>query len=268
MSDIILFEQHGDSFYPTAATGSFWGSKVLHGGAVAALLGHILQQQKLETNWRFNRISIDLIKPVQREPLSVSVECIRNGSRLKVFRVDIKNESELLVSGSVLAQKLTDIKRPENAPILSKLLPGPKSLDEINVDEFFRSQGFDQVEPGFNKYMYLRMISPWVLNGHGKVWMKVPVRVVEDEEMSPFVYACMFSDFGNGIGQIQLGKTGGIVNADIVMHLLHYPIGEWIGIDASTYMESDGIAVVRATFYDREGAFAFTQHASMPNIQI
>jgi hypothetical protein len=86
--------------------------------------------------------------------------------------------------------------------------------------------------------------------------------------MSPFVYACMFSDFGNGIGQIQLGKTGGIVNADIVMHLLHYPIGEWIGIDASTYMESDGIAVVRATFYDREGAFAFTQHASMPNIQI
>ena len=52
------------------------------------------------------------------------------------------------------------------------------------------------------------------------------------------------------------------------MHLLHYPIGEWIGIDASTYMESDGIAVVRATFYDREGAFAFTQHASMPNIQI
>jgi len=87
--------------------------------------------------------------------------------------------------------------------------------------------------------------------------------------MSPFVYACMFSDFGNGIGQIQLGKNRRQLLMLISLCIcLHYPIGEWIGIDASTYMESDGIAVVRATFYDREGAFAFTQHASMPNIQI
>jgi len=50
---------------------------------------------------------------------------------------------------------LTDIKRPENAPILSKLLPGPESLDEINVDDSFEVRDFDQVEPGFNKYMYL-----------------------------------------------------------------------------------------------------------------
>jgi hypothetical protein len=268
MNDTFLFEQYNNYFHPTAATGSFWGSNILHGGAVAALIGHILQQEKLEPDWRYSRLSIDLIKPVQREPLSVSVESIRDGGRLKVFKLNIKSREELLVSGSVLAQKLIDIKRPKDAPALSTLSPGPESLDEINVDEFFRSQGFDQVVPGFNQYMYLRMISPWLLNGHCKVWMKVPVRVVKNEEMSPFVYACMFSDFGNGIGQLRLGKTGGIVNADIVMHLLHYPVGEWIGIDASTYMESDGIAVVRATFYDKEGAFGFTQHASMPNVQV
>ncbi len=267
MSDIILFEQDNNSFHPTEAAGGFWSSKILHGGAVSALIGHMLQQQRLGPDWRFSRLSIDLIKPVRKEPLSVSIECIRNGSRLKAYKVEIRSQREMLVSGSVLAQKLIEIKRPEGAPTLSKLAPDPESLDEINADEFFRSQGFDQVEPGFNQYMHVRMITPWMLNGHGKVWMKVPVKVVKNEDVSPLVYACMFSDFGNGIGQLRLGKSGGIVNADIVMHLLHYPIGEWIGIDARTYMESEGIAVVRATLYDTEGAFAFTQHASLANAQ-
>ena len=48
------------------------------------------------------------------------------------------------------------------------------------------------------------------------------------------------------------------INPDLTVHVLRYPTGERIGIDAETWVDTDGIGQSRARLYDETGLCALS----------
>ena len=53
-----------------------------------------------------------------------------------------------------------------------------------------------------------------------------------------------------------MGTAGvGFINGDLTVALARMPVDDWIGVQADSHVDADGIAVGTATLYDRAGAF-------------
>ncbi len=65
--------------------------------------------------------------------------------------------------------------------------------------------------------------------------------------------AATLSDFGNGVGQLQVNDDTGSINADISLYLHRAPQGEWLGLDARARMQPNGNGLVETTLHDERG---------------
>ena len=43
------------------------------------------------------------------------------------------------------------------------------------------------------------------------------------------------------------------LNADLTIHLLRRPVGEWIGLDARTHLSDSGVGLAESALYDTQG---------------
>ena len=60
-------------------------------------------------------------------------------------------------------------------------------------------------------------------------------------------------DSANGVGA-PLSVTGWtFLNTDLSVHLHRDPVGEWVGVEASTSIGPDGIGVCTAVLHDEHG---------------
>ena len=57
-----------------------------HGGPINALLMYGIETVALDTPKRVARLSVDILRPVPREPLRLNTKILREGRRLAVAR--------------------------------------------------------------------------------------------------------------------------------------------------------------------------------------
>jgi acyl-CoA thioesterase len=92
--------------------------------------------------------------------------------------------------------------------------------------------------------------------GRGVVWLSMNGEIVKGSTASPFVKACLFSDFGNGIGSATFHNEWSFANLDITIQFFRMPRGEWLLIDAHTEGDGNGHALAQSIFADRDGVYA------------
>jgi hypothetical protein len=92
--------------------------------------------------------------------------------------------------------------------------------------------------------------------GRGITWLAMDGEVIAGTVPSPFVKACLFSDFGNGVGSATDRDEWSFANLDITVNFLRMPRGEWILLDAHTVMAGNGHGVVENIFADVDGIYA------------
>ena len=85
--------------------------------------------------------------------------------------------------------------------------------------------------------------------------------------MSPLVHLGMVSDFGNGLAQLFLPGTVGMINADINLYIYREPMSDWIALKSKAVMSGTGAGVVNSKFYDEEGLIAQSHQAVMVQTQ-
>ena len=77
-----FFVLDGDRFHPTVLTRGPWRPEHQHGGPPAALMARAIEHAVGETNsFQLARFTIDFVRPVPIEPLTVRVEQVRDGRR-------------------------------------------------------------------------------------------------------------------------------------------------------------------------------------------
>ena len=89
--------------------------------------------------------------------------------------------------------------------------------------------------------------------GRGRAWMRLPLPIVAGEPTTPELCAATLADFGNGVGQLRLDARTGSINADVSLHLHRTPVGEWIGFDARSRMQPEGVGLAETLLFDGEG---------------
>lgn len=100
--DAALFVSVGESMVvPTAFSRGPWNLQWLHGGPVAALLAHSVEQLTPDgVDWFIARLTIELERPVPVERLRCHAEVTRPGRKVSIVEATITNAD----TGAVLAR--------------------------------------------------------------------------------------------------------------------------------------------------------------------
>lgn len=254
-----LYVPHGAGWLPTDLGRGPWDPDALHGGAVAPLLVRELERLPAPVPMRLARVTIELLRPVPLEPLSVEAELIRDGKKIGLGDVMLATAGEDLVVARARGLRIRTAEvafgEPphEQAPALpaedtdledrSPSEGGYAAFHNTAVRHRFAEGMFGEIGPAFD-------------------WIRLVVPVVPGEEPSGWQRAAAASDFGNGVSSlVPFDGSTLFINPDLTIHLWREPEGEWVGLDASTHASSSGIGASDSAVWDRRGRIGRTNQS-------
>jgi Acyl-CoA thioesterase C-terminal domain len=178
---------------------------------------------------------------------------VRPGRRVQELAGEVRAEGELICRASALrVQPVPEGLEPasgaaaeaERAPAM----PGPRdgsaarfALDDTDRESFAASA------------MEMRWLNdPWSL-GPGRVWMRLRHPLVAGQQLSSLARLAATADFSNGVSAELPFDRFIFINADLHVHLLREPRGEWIGLDARTLLHGGGSGVSESVLHDEHG---------------
>lgn len=263
----VLYRREDNTFTPGPAAGSPWHPSLLHGGAVAGLLGLLIEEQM--TGWpdfMVSRVTMNLLRPVPMAPLDALARVERDGQRMKLVQVEIRAGDKTVARAEGLLQRRGGVTLPPYAPRPSSAPAGPDGLADFSIQQMLDDKGLN-IPEGFHTRVQVRPLTPWNEQGQGTCWLRLPLQVVEEQALSPFVRVAMTADLGNGVGQLNLGDGRGTINADITLSLSRYPVSEWLCLQAEAEVRDTGLGLVHSRLYDSEGAFGHVLQTVQPNAE-
>lgn len=258
MSD-PLFQRRDDGRYvPTDRSRGPWSPDALHGSPVAALLTHVVEQRR-PPELPIARLTVDLCRPVPYAPLAVSVEPVREGRRVALYRLTIEADGQPLTYATALCLRHSPPPAgdgPQHDP-----LPAPQPPDTAPSSLLDRRGNPWISYPGTLDMRFLR--APGGAEPP-EVWIRADAPVLADAEPTPAERAASIADFVSPFANMGDGLSP-YVNADITLQMQRPPQGEWICLSVLTRQASDGVAVAQAILRDQQGPFGGAAATSIHN---
>lgn len=242
-----FFLPHGDRFEPTVLTRGPWRLEHQHGGPPAALIVRAIEQITGEPeSFQLVRFTIDFVRPVPIEPVTVRIEQVRESRRVRGFVAEILAGAETAARATALVVR-TEPPAWTAEPGGSLLEPLPEGSEPF-VFPFFRAP------IGYHTAVELRLARGVFGSGRASAWMRQRVPLVSGESPSPAQRLLLMADSGSGVGAtVDPVRFVPFINADLNVSLHRLPEGEWIGLDAATTLEPHGLGLTRTRLYDMRG---------------
>lgn len=226
-------------FESTEYTRGPWDAASQHAGPPAALLGRAVEAVA-RPDLRVARLTFDIARPVPIGVLDVTTSTVREGRSVMVVAAAIE---PYMRCTAVLIRTALDVAPPVTAP-------PAVSLAGASAEPFF-SVPYDV---GYHTAMEVRFSAgSFIERGPATAWMRMRVPLVEGEEPSPLVRVLAAADSGNGISNVLDFGRYLFVNADLSVHLLRYPAGEWVCLQSATSIDPAGIGLADTALHDEQG---------------
>lgn len=268
MSDAI-FVPEGDAFVPTDLARSPWGPNLLHGGPPAGLLARAIENAVRDGDMHPARMTIDLFRPVPKQPLRVAVEAIREGNRIAVLQASLLADGMEVARASALMLRQSEVELPANVLPPARYVEGPEGLPITGLSGVMNREGaspaLNPLLGGFHTTVEVKRVSGVPGSGQATAWIRIPVPFVLGEEISPLVRVAATSDFGNALGHIRPSEQVGFINADITLYLHRLPEGEWVGLETKGVAQPHGLGMVESVVHDEHGAIGRVVQALIVN---
>jgi hypothetical protein len=219
-----------------------------HGGAPSALLARAVESVETAQPMQTVRFTVELWRPLAMVPMRCVTEVQRAGRSAQWVRAALVDEAGTEFA-SAMALRLVSaeidppaIARPEPLPFRS-----PEDLPELTQADvpasgFAGGVAFRPVSGGFDG------------RGPGTVWFRLKGEIVEGEAPSPLQRVAAAADFGNGISSVLEFKDWTFLNGDLSIHLTRPLSGEWVLLDAKSWIEPEGRGLASAALWDEAGA--------------
>ena len=94
--------------------------------------------------------------------------------------------------------------------------------------------------------------------GPGAIWYRADRPLVEGFAISQAMRAVVASDFCNGTSAVLDFRQWTFINADLTVSMSRQPVGEWILLDAESWIGRDGAGLAMARLADVKGYFGRT----------
>jgi acyl-coenzyme A thioesterase PaaI-like protein len=245
-----------DIAMPTEFSRGPWDPGALHGGPVAALLAHVVENVAVDgIDWFVARMTVELERPVTMEPLQLHAEITRPGRKVSIVEASITRAE----TGAVLARaralriRTADVPLPSGDPELGPLLaierppPGPDHGHAAdlgpNDDIAFHNGGAE------HRFLGDRA-SPL---GPVVDWIRLRVPLFPDVALTPLQRVAGAVDFANGISHVLPWETHLFVNPDLTIHQFRPLRGEWVGMASATLHGTRGVGMSDTAVFDVDG---------------
>jgi hypothetical protein len=242
-----IYRVDGDRVVTSPNAAGPWDSRMQHGSAPAALVVWAAEAMLTPVPMQIARVTIDLMRPVPLAPLTIQTEVLRQGRKIQLCAVKLLAEDVVVVGATVLKIKTQALALPPEVAEPSVELPGPDQAREEKVN--FSSSPF---VTGIS----LRAArGAFGVPGPGAIWYRVDRPLVEGAKVSPAMRAVVAADFCNGTSAALDFRDWTFINADLTVSFARPPVGEWILLDAESWVGPDGAGLATARLADQRGYF-------------
>lgn len=243
-----VYRVEGSIAYAQPCAAGPWDPGLQHGGAPAALIAWAIERVPTREPMQVVRMTFDLLRPIPIAPLEIKVDVQREGRKIQVCNVTLLHEGVACVRATVLKVRKADVELPEHVVDEQVILPGPEEGRETS----FRFTNYPQFASGVT----LRSVrGSFGEIGPGALWFRAHRPIIENEPITPLMRAAMTGDFCNGVSAVLDFEQWTFINADLTVSLSRMPVGEWILLDAQTWLGDRGAGLAFAKLGDERGYF-------------
>jgi hypothetical protein len=242
-----IYRVEGDRVLTSPNAAGPWDITMQHGSAPAALAVWAAEAMPTRQPMRIARVTIDLMRPVPVAPLTLQTEVLREGRKIQLCAVRLSAGDTVVVAASILKIKTQALTLPPDIADAAIELPGPDLAREE--------------QPDFSGSPFVTGISVRAARGRfgvpgpGAIWYRVDRPLVEGSVVSQAMRAVVAADFCNGTAAALDFRQWTFINADLTVSFARQPVGEWILLDAESWIGPDGAGLASARLADQRGYF-------------
>jgi len=240
-----FFTVEGRSLAPRPHARSPWSADMLHGRLLAGLAVREVEQSHVDRGFGISRVTVDLFSVVPMAPVTLRSTRVRDGRKIRAVDVvvacdgrDVARAAVLLLVGPGTPPGRVWGRGPWDAPPPADAPAGARSseADAMGAPD-------------------LRFVGrPLEGVGPHRAWLREPWPLVEGEALTPAVRAVIAADVSNPLSN--WGEEGlQYINADLSVHLVRPPQGEWIGLEVTDHLADGGTSVGQTRLHDVVGPF-------------
>jgi len=238
-----IFRVDGANVVTSPHAAGPWDPGMQHGGAPASLVVWAAERIPAAAPMQVARVTIDLMRPVPVAPLRLETEVLREGRKIQLCAVRLLADGKLTVGATVLK-------------IRRQVQSLPDDIIEPPLDVIAPEQS--RVEPQnspFGLGMTIRAArGRFGGPGPGAIWYRAVRPLIEGSPISAAMRAAAASDFCNASSALDWQKWT-FLNADLTVSMAREPVGEWILLDAVSWIGPDGAGLATARLADTKGYF-------------
>lgn len=226
-----------------------WHPEHQHGGPPIALVCRAIEHAASEHGLtHISRLTANLLRPVSVGELAIAVDTDYVGRNAGHF-------SAHLIAGDKEVARFTALAQRENGMPVPEGLPGhPLPVFPIGPEESPAATfPFASAHVGYADLVEARVASGRFFAGPCAIWFRLRHPLLDGEAPSAYQRVAVAADSGNGISAVLDFLRYSFVNSDLTINLLRWPQGEWICLDARTYLGSNGCGLAESTLYDMHG---------------
>lgn len=241
-----FYERDGERCVATGLTRGPWDPGAQHAGPPAALLGREIERLPDAAEFQVGRVTFEILGPVPIGRVEVSARIVRPGRRVQLLEAELGDGERTLMRATAWRIRTAPLELPAGLPAGQPAPPGPEQGREV---DFFPT-GEDE---GYHSAMEVLFLEGAFLEpGPARVWLRMRHPLVEGEKPSPLQRALITADVGNGVSATLDYHRFVFINVDLTVHLERLPAGEWIGVDAITLPQPNGVGTAESVLFDRE----------------
>lgn len=244
-----VYKVHGSTAHAQPCSAGPWDPGLQHGGAPASLIAWAVERTPTRDPMQVMRMTFDFLRPIPVAPLEINIDVQREGRKIQVLNVTLLHEGVACVRASVLKVRKADMQWPETVADDPITVPGPDAgeLQELR---------FTDDRPSFGDGVTLRTVrGNFLSTGPAAIWFRAHRPIIEGEAITPLMRAALTGDFCNGTSSPLSFEEWTFINADLTISLARLPVGEWILLDAQTWLGDHGAGLAFARLGDERGYF-------------
>lgn len=222
-----------------------WDETMQHGSAPAALMIWAAERIETPVPMRIARLTLDLMRPVPVAPLTIATQVLRQGRKIQLCEVRLLDRDVEVARASILKVRASEPPLPDHI--------SDPPLDVAPPDE---CRAFTE----FHKNPFTSGLSVRTNRAHlieprgGPVWFRIEREMIAGEPLSQAMRAVVAADFCNTTTPLDF-REWLFLNADLSVNLAREPIGEWILLNAETWIGPGGAGIAAGRLADRHGYF-------------
>lgn len=242
---MAYFERTGaTTFRATEHVGGAWRTDEQHVAPALGLLAHTVERDRdarRDDGLVLARLSYDILGTLPIAEVETAVRVVRAGRTIELVEASLSHAGRPAVLLRAWLMQQRDTGQLAGSPVAE--LPPPESAPAFAPSSVWAG--------AFIATLQVRRVH--VAPGRARSWVRTPLPLVADEQVSAVAAVAGLVDVANGMSPRVDPTLVAFPNVDLTMHLVREPVPGWLGLDTSVTFGATGLGLTSAVLHDAHG---------------